>query len=107
MRQRPDIPASVLCCFPVLERAGKLGTDLHAPLGRDRKSRRERPGALRLGRIVASLCLIAIGGFSLYTAMRGDGLEKQKVTPATDQAATAPTTPPKQDQSAATPPSDG
>ncbi|ANK99717.1 polysaccharide deacetylase protein [Rhizobium sp. N621] len=41
---------------------------------------------LRLGRIAASLCLFAIGGFSLYTAFRGDGLERKK-PPTTEQAA--------------------
>jgi polysaccharide deacetylase 2 family uncharacterized protein YibQ len=66
-----------------------LGTDLHAPLGRNRKTGRKRPGFLRIGRIAASLCLFAIGGFSLYTAFRGDGLEPAK-PPAVDQ----PTTPP-------------
>lgn len=82
-----------------------MGTDLHAPLGRDRKSGRERPGILRLGRIAASLCLFTIGGFSLYTAMRSDGLEGPKA-PSVDQPATPPTTPPKQQVTAA-PPSDG
>ncbi|MBX4907436.1 MULTISPECIES: divergent polysaccharide deacetylase family protein [Rhizobium] len=62
-----------------------MGTDLHAPLGRNRKTGSRRPGVLLLGRI-ASLCLFAIGGFSLYTAFRGDGLER-KNPPATDQAA--------------------
>ncbi|MDK4733423.1 divergent polysaccharide deacetylase family protein [Rhizobium sp. CNPSo 3490] len=63
-----------------------MGTDLHAPLGRNRKTGSRRPGVLRLGRIAASLCLFAIGGFSLYTAFRGDGLEHKK-PPATEQAA--------------------
>ncbi|MBY5826287.1 divergent polysaccharide deacetylase family protein [Rhizobium leguminosarum] len=64
-----------------------MGTDLHAPLGRNRKTGRQRPGVLRLGRIAASLCLFAIGGFSLYTAFRGDELERTK-PPAAEQAAT-------------------
>ena len=64
-----------------------MGTDLHAPLGRNRKTGSRRPGVLRLGRIAASLCLFAIGGFSLYTAFRGEGLERAK-PPATEQAAT-------------------
>ena len=58
-----------------------MGTDLHAPLGQKRKSGPRRPGILRIGRVAASLCLIAIGGFSLYTAMRDDGLQKQPAPP--------------------------
>jgi polysaccharide deacetylase 2 family uncharacterized protein YibQ len=61
-----------------LERARKLGTDLHAPLGQNRKPGRKRPSALRLGRILASLCLITIGAFSLYTATWDDGFKRTK-----------------------------
>ena len=71
-----------------------MGTDLHAPLGRNRKPGRKRPGFLRMGRIAASLCLFAIGGFSLYTAFRGEGLERTK-PPAVDQAATPPSNTPQ------------
>jgi polysaccharide deacetylase 2 family uncharacterized protein YibQ len=60
-----------------------LGTDLHAPLGRDRKPGRQRPGILHVGRIAASLCLFAIGGFSLYTALRQDGFERPEPAVAT------------------------
>ncbi|MBX4873012.1 divergent polysaccharide deacetylase family protein [Rhizobium bangladeshense] len=63
-----------------------MGTDLHAPLGRNRKTGSRRPGVLRVGRIAASLCLFAIGGFSLYTAFRGDGLERAR-PPAAEQTA--------------------
>ncbi|MGO7748366.1 divergent polysaccharide deacetylase family protein, partial [Rhizobium ruizarguesonis] len=44
---------------------------------------------MRLGRIAASLCLFAIGGFYLYTEFRGDELERNK-PPAAEQAATPP-----------------
>ncbi|NYT31560.1 divergent polysaccharide deacetylase family protein [Rhizobium sp. WYCCWR 11128] len=71
-----------------------MGTDLHAPLGRNRKTGSRRPGVLRLGRIAASLCLFAIGGFSLYTAFRGDELERTK-PPAAEQAATPPANAPQ------------
>ncbi|NLS05833.1 divergent polysaccharide deacetylase family protein [Rhizobium sp. P32RR-XVIII] len=67
-----------------------MGTDLHAPLGQNRKAGPRRPGVLRIGRVVASLCLIAIGGFSLYSAFRDDGLQQAK-PPATDVAASPPT----------------
>ncbi|SCB61381.1 hypothetical protein GA0061105_11764 [Rhizobium aethiopicum] len=70
-----------------------MGTDLHAPLGRNRKTGSRRPGVLRLGRIAASLCLFTIGGFSLYTAFRGDGLERAK-PPAAEQAAIQPSNKP-------------
>ena len=52
-----------------------LGTDLHAPLGQNRRPRRQR----RLppfGRILGGLCLIAIAGFSLYSALLRDDLKK-------------------------------
>ena len=52
-----------------------LGTDLHAPLGQNRGPGRQR----RLppfGRILGGLCLIAIAGFSLYSALLRDDLKK-------------------------------
>ncbi|MGO4354355.1 divergent polysaccharide deacetylase family protein [Rhizobium sp. RAF36] len=66
-----------------------MGTDLHAPLGQNRKPGPKRPGILRIGRIAASLCLIGIGGFSLYTAMRDDGLQQPKPAPETQAASPA------------------
>lgn len=68
-----------------------MGTDLHAPLGRNRKAARKRPGVLRIGQIAASLCLVAIGGFSLYTAFRNDGLEQSKPPASQDTTAAPPT----------------
>ncbi|QFY61774.1 divergent polysaccharide deacetylase family protein [Rhizobium grahamii] len=65
-----------------------MGTDLHAPLGQDRKARRKRPGILRLGRMLAGVCLVAIGGFSVYTAFHGDDLKR--TDPAAGQSAAAP-----------------
>lgn len=67
-----------------------MGTDLHAPLGQNRKAGRKRPNILRIGRIAASLCLIAIGGFSLYTMLSDDGLQRTK-PPVADPAASPPT----------------
>ncbi|KRB62900.1 hypothetical protein ASE04_01610 [Rhizobium sp. Root708] len=67
-----------------------MGTDLHAPLGQDRKVRRKRPGILRLGRMLAGVCLVAIGGFSVYTAFYGDDLKR--TNPAAGQTAAAPPT---------------
>ncbi|MFP3545043.1 divergent polysaccharide deacetylase family protein [Rhizobium sp. SIMBA_035] len=81
-----------------------MGTDLHAPLGQNRKPGPKRPGILRIGRIIASLCLIGIGGFSLYTAMRDDGLQQPKPAPETQAASPATDavpTPATPDQSAA------
>ncbi|ENN84266.1 hypothetical protein RHSP_76585 [Rhizobium freirei PRF 81] len=52
-----------------------MGTDLHAPLGQNRRPGRQR----RLppfGRILGGLCLIAIAGFSLYSALLRDDLKK-------------------------------
>ncbi len=68
-----------------------MGTDLHAPLGRNRKATRKRPGILRIGQIAASVCLVAIGGFSLYTAFRNDGLEQSKPPASQDRSAAPPT----------------
>ncbi len=81
-----------------------MNTDLHAPLGQNRKPRGKRPGVLRMGRLVAGLCLVLIGGFSVYTAFRGDGLKRETPSPkeqasavptdAVQQAATPDATPP-------------
>ena len=68
-----------------------MGTDLHAPLGRNRKAARKRPGILRIGQIASSICLVAIGGFSLYTAFRSDGLEQSKPPAQQDSSAAPPT----------------
>ncbi|NNH27960.1 divergent polysaccharide deacetylase family protein [Rhizobium sp. SEMIA 4085] len=80
-----------------------MGTDLHAPLGQNRKAGRKRPNILRIGRIAASLCLIAIGGFSLYTMLSDDGLQRTQ-PPLAEQAASPPTDtgqpPPTQSQAA-------
>jgi uncharacterized protein len=75
-----------------------LGTDLHAPLGRNRKAARKRPGVLRIGQIAASLCLVAIGGFSLYTAFRNDELEQSKPPASQDLSAAPPTETTQQSQ---------
>ncbi|MBD9450674.1 divergent polysaccharide deacetylase family protein [Rhizobium sp. RHZ02] len=66
-----------------------MNTDLHAPLGQGRKVKRQRPGILRTGRVVAGICLVLIGVSSLYTAFRGDGLKPEK-PPVQDQAALPP-----------------
>ncbi|SEH42262.1 hypothetical protein SAMN05216228_1003306 [Rhizobium tibeticum] len=66
-----------------------MNTDLHAPLGQNRKARRQRPGILRTGRVVAGICLVLIGASSLYTAFRGDGL-KREAPSAQDQTAAPP-----------------
>ncbi len=67
-----------------------MNTDLHAPLGQNRKPGGKRPGVLRTGRVVAGLCLVLIGGFSVYTAFRDDGL-KRETPPAKEQASAVPT----------------
>ncbi len=52
-----------------------LGTDLHAPLGQNRGPGRQRRTP-PFGRILGGLCLIAIAGFSLYSALLRDDLKK-------------------------------
>lgn len=84
-----------------------MGTDLHAPLGRNRKAARKRPGILRIGQIAASLCLVAIGGFSLYTAFQNDGLEKSKPPAPQDTSAAPPTDTIQQPQTSANQAADG
>ena len=64
---------------------------MHAPLGQNRKPGQKRPGILRIGRIAASLCLIAIGGFSLYTALQDDGLKQKELPQTSDKTAQPPT----------------
>lgn len=54
---------------------GILGTDLHAPLGQKRGLARPRR-AIPFGRILGGFCLIAIAGFSLYSALLRDQLQK-------------------------------
>ncbi|MBB3964369.1 divergent polysaccharide deacetylase family protein [Rhizobium metallidurans] len=81
-----------------------MNTDPHAPLGQNRKPGGKRPGVLRMGRVVAGLCLVLIGGFSLYTAFRGDGLERE-TPPASGQPSVVPTDTAQQPSSPdATPP---
>ncbi|MBB3316303.1 hypothetical protein FHT77_002178 [Rhizobium sp. BK181] len=80
-----------------------MNTDLHAPLGQNRKAKRQRPGILRTGRVVAGICLVLIGASSLYTAFRGDGLKREK-PPAQNQT-TAPPSDTVQNQVPPQPPS--
>ncbi len=62
-----------------------MGTDLHAPLGQNRPPRRTRR-LPPVGRMLAALCLMAIAGFSLYTALIRDPFQK----PPVETAAKAP-----------------
>ncbi|MET0748772.1 MAG: divergent polysaccharide deacetylase family protein [Rhizobium sp.] len=66
-----------------------MGTDLHAPLGQNRAPRAKKR-LPPIGRTFAGLCLIAIAGFSLYTALSRDHLDK---TPPVEIAAKAPPPP--------------
>ncbi|MBB3660526.1 hypothetical protein FHX15_005795 [Rhizobium sp. BK650] len=84
-----------------------MGTDLHAPLGRNRKAARKRPGILRIGQIAASICLVAVGGFSLYTAFRNDGLEQSKPPASRDTSAAPPTDTVQQPQTSGSQASNG
>jgi polysaccharide deacetylase 2 family uncharacterized protein YibQ len=54
---------------------GTLGTDLHAPLGQNRGPDRPRR-SIPFGRILGGFCLIAVAGFSLYSALLRDHLQK-------------------------------
>ncbi len=65
-----------------------MATDLHAPLGQNRPPRRtkRRPP---VGRLLAGLCLVAIAGFSFYTALIRDPF-----APATPVETIAKPTPP-------------
>lgn len=70
-----------------------MGTDLHAPLGQNRRPR-ARKRLPPFGRLLAGLCLIAVAGFSLYTALVHDKLDR---TPPVEVAAEAPPiTPPSE-----------
>jgi hypothetical protein len=80
-----------------------LGTDLHAPLGQNRAEARKRRRP-PFARMLAGLCLIAIAGFSLYSALLRDDLQKTAPVEAAQKPATAapaadtPATPPPQAQ---------
>lgn len=66
-----------------------MGTDLHAPLGQNRRPGRQR----RLppfGRILGSFCLIAIACFSLYSALQRDELQKTRPIEAAKKEEPAP-----------------
>ncbi|AYG67944.1 MULTISPECIES: divergent polysaccharide deacetylase family protein [unclassified Rhizobium] len=81
-----------------------MGTDLHAPLGQNRRPGRQR----RLppfGRILGGLCLIAIACFSLYSALQRDELQKTRpieTAKKEDPAPTAEIKPAPNDQAALT-----
>lgn len=75
-----------------------MGTDLQAPLGRDRETRLRRSRRLSFGIIFGSLAGVAVLGFSFY-AMRSDpGIQKTEIAASpspsapseTDRIATAP-----------------
>jgi hypothetical protein len=58
-----------------------LGTDLRAPLGRDRPAARRRSGNWRPSIVFAVLGIAVVSGLSIYT-MRGDsGLQQNKAAP--------------------------
>ncbi|WP_337267903.1 divergent polysaccharide deacetylase family protein [Oryzifoliimicrobium ureilyticus] len=50
-----------------------MPNDLHTPL-RGRPSPRRRPDFLKAGRLLACLCLVSVGAFSIYTTTRDNGL---------------------------------
>ena len=59
---------------------------MHAPLGRNRPSGR-RKRTLPFGRIIAGLVLIAIAGFSLYSSLSHEPLQKTQPTETASAAA--------------------
>ncbi|MGY5804921.1 divergent polysaccharide deacetylase family protein [Rhizobium sp. LEGMi12c] len=66
-----------------------MGTDLHAPLGQNRGPGRQRR-SIPFGRILGGFCLIAIAGFSLYSALLRDHLQKTQPVEAAKKEDPAP-----------------
>lgn len=56
-----------------------MGTDIHAPLGQDRKARAGRTGPLRFsaGRVVSALAVAGLIGLSGWTALAPSGLRTE------------------------------
>ncbi|TCL73034.1 divergent polysaccharide deacetylase family protein [Rhizobium sp. BK251] len=69
-----------------------MRTDLHAPLGQNRGPRSAGLRIFRLSRVIASLCLIAIGAFSLYTAFAPGTPERATPTAPSEGLPTPPAT---------------
>jgi polysaccharide deacetylase 2 family uncharacterized protein YibQ len=63
-----------------------LGTDINAPLGRDRKARPERsgPARFRLGNVVFALAAVGLVGLSTWTMLAPSGLRYTASLPVTE-----------------------
>lgn len=80
---------------PASQRGLTLGTDIHAPLGQDRKARPGPAGPSRFsaGNVVFAVALTSLLGFSGWTALAPSGLRTAPLTiPADDTAAATPET---------------
>ncbi len=66
-----------------------MGTDIHAPLGQDRKARPGPAGPSRFsaGTVVSALAVAALLGFSGWTALAPSGLATTPFTPPAGEAA--------------------
>lgn len=81
-----------------------MGTDIHAPLGQDRKARPRPTGPSRFpaGTILFTLAAIGLIGFSGWTATAPSGLGTTPYAPPAEETASQATTEGKADQKTAT-----
>lgn len=81
-----------------------MGTDIHAPLGQDRKARPRPTGPSRFpaGTILFTLAAISLIGFSGWTATAPSGLGTTPYAPPAEETASQATTEGKADQKTAT-----
>ena len=72
---------------PTGQRGLTLGTDIHAPLGQNRKARPEPAGPSRFtaGRVVSAAAILAVLGFSGWTALAPSGLRTEPLALSTEE----------------------
>jgi polysaccharide deacetylase 2 family uncharacterized protein YibQ len=80
-----------------------LGTDIHAPLGQDRKARPGPAGPSRFsaGNVVFAVAIVGLLGFSGWTSLAPSGLRTAPLTAPADEAASQTATDTKADQKTA------
>lgn len=80
-----------------------MGTDIHAPLGQDRKARPGPAGPSRFsaGNVVFAAAIVGIFSFSGWTALAPSGLKTAPLTAPAEEAASDTTTDAKPDQKTA------
>ncbi|MGQ3279999.1 MAG: divergent polysaccharide deacetylase family protein, partial [Shinella sp.] len=80
-----------------------MGTDIHAPLGQDRKARPGPAGPSRFsaGNVVFAVAIVGLLGFSGWTSLAPNGLRTAPLTTPVEEAASQTATDTKADQKTA------